>query len=108
MSVSSILSTAISGLASSSARVAASAQNIVNINTDGYLAKDAQGRVTPAVSVSRAFGAGSVQVEAIEPSNVNVAKEFIDMIAAKAAYEANAKVIRTTEDMQKDVLDIKA
>ncbi|NQU58279.1 MAG: hypothetical protein HQ513_13665 [Rhodospirillales bacterium] len=108
MSVSSVLSTAISGLASSSARVAASAQNIVNVNTDGYLAKDAQGRVAAPLLASRAYGAGSVQVEAIEPSNVNVAKEFIDIIAAKAAYEANAKVIRTTEDMQKDVLDIKA
>lgn len=107
MSVSTILSTAVSGLMSSSARVATSAQNIVNVSTDGYLAKDAQtGRAVPVVA-SQAFGSGRTQVEAIEPSNVNVGKEFINMIAAKAAYEANAKVIATAQGMQKAVLDIK-
>jgi len=102
MSISNVLSTAVSALAVNSARVATSAQNIVNVNTDGYLAKDAQGRSSSSVI------AGRIQVEAIEPSNVNLVKEFTDLIAAKAAYEANAQVIRTSEDLYKDVLDIKA
>lgn len=108
MSISSILSTAVSGLLVNSARVAASAENIANVNTDGYLAKDLQGVAASPVAAGRAFGAGSVQVEAIEPSNVDLAREFIDIIAARAAYEANARVIGAAEDLQRDALDIKA
>ena len=108
MSISSILSTAVSGLLASSARVAASAHNIANVNTDGYKAQDSQGRVSPSVSAAQPIGAGTVQVEAIEPSNVDVAKEFIDLIAAKATYEANAQVVRTSDEMLRESLDIKA
>jgi len=105
MSISNVLSTAVSALATSSTRVATSAQNIANVNTDGYLAKD---NAAPGIVAGQAFGAGALQVEAIEPSNVNMAKEFMDLIVAKAAYEANAKVLRAGEEMLKDAIDIKA
>ena len=108
MSISTVLSTAVTGLVSHSSRVAASAGNIANVNTDGYLAKNAKTGVGAQVFTSHAFGSGSVHVAAIEPSNVNLAKEFIDIIAARAAYEASARVISTADEMHKDVLDIKA
>ena len=108
MSISSILSSAVSGLVANSARVATSAENIANVNTDGYLAREARQSAVPGVVSGPAFGAGAVQVSAIEPSNVNVGKEFTNMMAAKAAYEANAAVVRTAEKMLKDSLDIKA
>jgi flagellar hook protein FlgE len=108
MSISTILSTAVTGLVSNSARVATRAENIANLNTDGYLAKEVQTGFGGQAFTSTAFGSGSVHVEAIEPSNVNLAKEFIDIIAAKAAYEASARVFSTAEEMHRDVLDIKA
>ena len=105
MSISNVLSTAVSALAANSTRVATSAQNIANVNTDGYLAKDS---ASPGIVSGQAFGAGALQIEAIEPSNVNMAKKFMDMIVAKAAYEANAKVLRAGDKMLKDAIDIKA
>ncbi|MBC8268175.1 MAG: hypothetical protein H8E36_05460 [Rhodospirillaceae bacterium] len=108
MSISTILSTAVSGLVSNSARVATGAENIANVNTDSYQAKDATTGFGRQTFTSNAFGSGSVQIEAIEPSNVNLAKEFIDIIAAKAAYEASARIFSTAEEMHRDVLDIKA
>ena len=104
MNISNVLSTAVSALAAGSARVATSAQNIANVNTDGYVAKDSAAH---GIVAGQAFGAGALQIESIEPSNVNLDKEFMDMIVAKAAYEANAKVLRTGEEMLKDAIDIK-
>jgi flagellar basal-body rod protein FlgC len=108
MSISSILSSAVSGLVASSARITASAENIANVNTDGYLAHDTQNNSPSGLVSGKAFVPAAVQVAAIEPSNVSIGKEFIDMMAAKAAYKANAAVIRTAEDMLEDSLDIKA
>jgi len=43
---------------------------------------------------------------AIEAPNVDLATEFINMITAKAVYEASAKVITTADNMEKRLLDI--
>jgi len=39
--------------------------------------------------------------------NVDLAKEQINQIVASRAYEANASVIKTADDMTRDTLDIK-
>ena len=109
MSISSILSTAVSGLLASSEKVHESAHNIANVNTDGYLAEDRERpQVAPPLNAALPVGASTVQIQQIEPSNVNLGKEFIDMMAAKAAYEANIEVIETAEEMVKSALDIEA
>ncbi len=108
MSISSILSTAVSGLLAGSERVATSAQNVVNVNTDGYLAQDIRENSAAAVTVGKPIGAGMVQIDGLEPSNVDIGKEFMDMIVAKSAYEANAAVVRSTEEMLNEAVDIKA
>jgi flagellar hook protein FlgE len=105
MSISSILSSAVSGLVASSAKVATAAHNVANINTDGYLAQE---KSAPGVVATQAFGSGVVQVQEIEPSNVNVGKEFIDMMVAEHAYKANAQVIKISEEILKEAIDIKA
>ncbi|MEJ5300876.1 MAG: flagellar hook basal-body protein [Thermodesulforhabdaceae bacterium] len=43
----------------------------------------------------------------IEGSNVRIEEEMVGTILAKTAYEANAKVISTANDMNKALLDIK-
>lgn len=109
MSISSILSTAVSGLLASSEKVHASAHNIANVNTDGYLAEDREKpQAAPPLNAPRPIGVPNVQIQEAEPSNVNVGKEFIDILVAKAAYEANIEVIETAEKLVKSTLDIKA
>lgn len=103
------MSTAVSGLLAGSERVYTSAHNIANVNTDGYLAEELDNpKVAPPINAPQPLGAGNAQIAEIEPSNVNVGKEFMDMMTAKAAYEANVAVVETAEEMAKSALDIKA
>lgn len=107
MSISTILSTAVSGLLASSDRVVASAENIVNVNSDGYLAGDRRTKVGPSVVAGQAFGAGAVQVEALEPATIDISREFVALLTAEAAYKANIQIIRAAEEMHRETIDFK-
>lgn len=62
MSIGSILSSAVSGLTLDASRVAASADNLANLTTVGYKAKDVQGAtLTTRQTSSTAYAAGGVQ-----------------------------------------------
>jgi len=52
-------------------------------------------------------GRGSLISGFIEGSNVSIEGEMVGMALAKAAYEANAKVITTADEMNKALIDIK-
>jgi len=44
-------------------------------------------------------GRGSIRQGALEGSNVNVVQELVDMIETQRAYEVNAKMISSTDEM---------
>jgi len=44
---------------------------------------------------------------ALEQSNVDIAKEFTDMIITQRAYSANTRVITTVDDMLDELIRIK-
>jgi len=46
-----------------------------------------------------AEGLGTIQQGMLEESNVDVVEEFVDMILAQRAYEANSRVVNTADDM---------
>jgi len=48
-------------------------------------------------------GMGTLQQGYLENSNVDVVTEFVQMILAQRAYESNAKVIHTADDMYSQV-----
>lgn len=52
-------------------------------------------------------GLGDIQGNALEISNTDVSKEFISMITAQRAYQANAKVITTADNMLAELMNIK-
>ena len=52
-------------------------------------------------------GVGSLQSSSLEMSNTDVAAEFIKMIMAQRAYQANAKVITTSDQMLQQLMAIK-
>ncbi|MBN1380274.1 MAG: flagellar hook-basal body complex protein [Deltaproteobacteria bacterium] len=52
-------------------------------------------------------GLGEVLSNSLEISNTDVAKEFINMITAQRAYQANARVITTANDMLTELMNIK-
>lgn len=53
-------------------------------------------------------GYGSLIPGVLESSNVDLADEMIKMIASQAAFEANAKSVRTGDQMLKTAVDIDA
>ena len=48
-------------------------------------------------------GLGTVAQGFLEESNVNVAEEMVNMILGQRAYEANARVLRTADEMLQQV-----
>lgn len=51
-------------------------------------------------------GLGNIVPNALEESNVDIAKESVKLILIKRAFQANLNVIRTEEEMTGDLLDI--
>src|SRR5690606_22338789 len=47
-------------------------------------------------------GLGSLRQRMLENSNVSVVSEFIQMIMSQRAYEANARVVRTADEMYEE------
>ncbi len=55
----------------------------------------------------RAKGLGGVQSSSLEMSNVDIAKEFVNMITAQRAFSANSKVITTSDEILQELVNIK-
>jgi flagellar basal-body rod protein FlgG len=54
-----------------------------------------------------AEGVGSIMQGYVEQSNVSVVDEFINMITAQRAYEANSKVVKAADEMYQQVNNLK-
>jgi flagellar hook protein FlgE len=52
-------------------------------------------------------GMGELKSNSLEMSNTDIATEFINMITAQKAYQANARVITTTDNMLSELMNIK-
>ena len=51
-------------------------------------------------------GTGTISSNSLEESNVDLASEFVNMIIYQNGYEANSKVITTTDQILQDLLNI--
>ena len=51
-------------------------------------------------------GAGSIHGGALEKSNVDTAEQFVSLIQAQNGYQANARTIRVTNDMLKELTNL--
>lgn len=54
---------------------------------------------TPTASTPGTNGAGSLNQNYVETSNVNVAEELVSMIQTQRAYELNSRVVQTADSM---------
>ncbi|MCE5228667.1 flagellar basal-body rod protein FlgF [bacterium] len=53
-----------------------------------------------------AGGLGTISSYSLEQSNVDLAKEFVDMISIQRAYQANSRTITVGNDMLNDLINI--
>jgi flagellar basal-body rod protein FlgG len=84
-------------------------QNPAGLNSLGsnlYQPTDASG--TPTVgNPGGQEGHGSLLQGYTEQSNVSIVQEFINLITAQRAYEANSKVVKAADDMYQQVNNLK-
>ncbi|PIE57438.1 MAG: flagellar biosynthesis protein FlgC [Desulfobulbus propionicus] len=113
------LSSALSGLQAVQTKVENNANNIANLNTDGFnksrvllTEKSPQGVQaeveevdTPGYYQLERTGDGQ---EMIEKSNVDLGEEIPEMIVNKKSYGANLKTIETIDQMTGQLLDTQA
>jgi flagellar basal-body rod protein FlgG len=80
-------------------------QNPAGLNSIGrnlYLPTDASGEPTVA-NPGGQEGLGTLLQGYQEQSNVSIVEEFVNLIVAQRAYEANSKVVKAADDMYQQV-----
>ena len=112
------IQSALSGLQAFSKKIENNANNIANMNTDGFeknravlSAQYPQGvKATmeqvdaPGPFVAEMTGQG---YEMVQQSNVDLGDEIPDMLLNKHGYAANIKTLQTADQMMQSVIDIK-
>jgi len=84
-------------------------QNPAGLNSVGknlYQPTDASGDPTVAAPGGQE-GLGTLLQGYTEQSNVSIVEEFINLIVAQRAYEANSKVVKAADDMYQQVNNLK-
>ncbi|MBT3359942.1 MAG: hypothetical protein HN403_09985 [Rhodospirillales bacterium] len=113
MSIGSALSSAASGMAANARRVEVAADNLANVTTPGYAAKEVvAASIVTRGSTAQGYSAGGVRtilrskaslsIASLELSNVDVADEYSRLIEARAAYRSSAEFMRTASSMLKE------
>jgi flagellar basal body rod protein FlgG len=113
--MNSLSSIALSGMSLASARVARSALNVANVNTDGFQAErqvareQAGGGVT---STSQRTNAPATTYQRdgtlVVGSNTDEITETVEQLGAVQMFKASLALLRTQDEMMRSLLDIKA
>jgi len=102
---------AASGMQAASSMLGAAANNLANSDTPGYRATRVdlaalQGGGVAADHVSQDSTPGPIEPDGKEGSNVDPARESINLTRAKVLYSANAAVYRMADRMTGTLLDV--
>lgn len=114
--MSSAMGIALSGLRAFETKLSVNANNIANVNTNGFkksrasMQEAANGGVQVTLSQVNLpgfpVGIDEQTREPIESSNVDLAEEMVEQMITRYAFEANVITIKTAADMQQTLLDI--
>lgn len=61
----------------------------------------------PVVSKPETSGLGRILSNTLELSNVDLAQEFVKLISAQRAFQANSRIITTTDELYQELINIK-
>jgi len=114
----SAIHTALSGLAAFGKQVEVVAQNVANLNTDGFKKSRTEfvevqtGGVLPVVKKGDASGPTVLRDTGgnqflVELSNVDLGEETVQQIVAQRSFEANLQTIKTGNALLGSILDLK-
>jgi flagellar hook protein FlgE len=77
------------------------------IKVGGNLLAESDTSGQPAVGTPSAGGIGQVLSNTLELSNVDLAEEFVNMISAQRGFQANSKIVTTTDELLQEILALK-
>lgn len=87
---------------------------IATFNAPGGLARRGEntymqsiGSGSPALGAATSGGRGKISARALELSNVDITDQFTDMILTERGYQANSRVITTTDTLMQEALRLK-
>ncbi len=61
----------------------------------------------PSIGIAGTGGRGIIVGSSLEQSNVDMAAEFVNLIRSQRAYQANSRIISTTDELYLDTLNLK-
>ena len=61
----------------------------------------------PVTGVPGSNGLGTIAPNALEQSNVDIGTEFVNLITVQRGFQANTKIVTTTDEMIADVINMK-
>jgi flagellar hook protein FlgE len=70
------------------------------------LYRESVGSGSPAIGAPQSGGLGNIVSGALEQSNVAIAQEFIDLISTQRSFQANARVITSSDQLLTDLINI--
>lgn len=78
---------------------------LTRVDGNAYIESPNSG--SPTIGVSGEGIASTIAPGALEQSNVDLAREFTDMIVAQRGFQSNARVITTTDEVLTELINIK-
>jgi flagellar hook protein FlgE len=79
--------------------------SLVSISDNNY--KTTSDSAAPVYGVAETGGRGKVKAGALEASTVDIAREFTNLIVYQRGYQANSRVITTTDEISQETLNLK-
>ncbi len=73
----------------------------------GNLWRETTASGSPVTGPPRTNGLGSIAANALEQSTVDMGTEFVKLITTQRAFQANSRVITTTDEMLNELLNMK-
>jgi flagellar hook protein FlgE len=80
-------------------------QGLQKFQGSTYISSPSSGE--PSIGVAGKGGRGAVVGSSLEQSNVDMAQEFVNLIVAQRAYQANSRIITTTDELYQDSINLK-
>jgi flagellar hook protein FlgE len=83
----------------------ANVEGLLKFKGSTFVASGASGE--PSIGAAGNGGRGTITGSSLEQSNVDIAQEFTNLIIAQRGYQANSRVISTTDELYQDAINLK-
>ena len=86
----------------------ASFNNLAGLNKEGgNIFRETSESGAPITGPPAVNGLGTISPNSLEQSNVDLGAEFVKLITTQRGFQANSKIITTTDEMLADLINIK-